>query len=390
MSKQPYPDGAPDTFTLALETQERRLREKLLAQQPPVGVSVLSMAEVESQEIAWLWERWIPGRMLTLLGGYGGDGKSTVMASLIGRWTTGGALPDGSAVEPINVLMLSAEDDVAYALRPRLDLHGADPGRVFVVRGTVRGDGRTRWLDLKTDVEVMREVIETRAIGLVVIDPLSSYLPRADRNSEGDIRDAMQPLLGLMEATGVGIVGVMHIGKAGSGRRASQRLLGSTAFTALARSVVMLADLPDERQPEDIGVAGRLKVLQVVKSNYSIPPAPMLFRRPLDAPVLWLGRSEVDIEACFGAGGRPPGPVATERDAAEALLRELLAGGPVAAQEVSRRATAAGYSASTMRRAKQRLRVVSERREATGAWFWRLPLLEEVRPEYQDLHIQGV
>src|SRR5690606_6516100 len=130
MSKQPYPDGAPDTFTLALETQERRLREKLLAQQPPVGVSVLSMAEVESQEIAWLWERWIPGRMLTLLGGYGGDGKSTVMASLIGRWTTGGALPDGSAVEPINVLMLSAEDDVAYALRPRLDLHGADPGRV--------------------------------------------------------------------------------------------------------------------------------------------------------------------------------------------------------------------------------------------------------------------
>jgi putative DNA primase/helicase len=370
-------------LSMVIADQNRKLRERLLGARPPVGMAVLRIADVESQEIAWLWERWIPSRMLTLLGGYGGDGKSTVMASLIGRWTTGRELPDGSTIDPINVLMLSAEDDVAYALRPRLDLHGADPERVFVVQGTVRGDGRTRWLDLKTDVEVMREVIERHEIGLVVIDPLSSYLPRADRNSEGDIRDALQPLLGLMESTGVGIVGVMHIGKAGAGRRASQRLLGSTAFTALARSVLMLADVPDERQPEDVALAGKLKVLQVVKSNYSIPPAPMLFRRPLDAPVLWMGASTIDVERCFGGETRSPGPKSRERDEAEAFLREALAGGPAPAAELMRQAEELGLSESTVRRAKKRLGMVAMRRNAQAPWFWRLPTLEEAAPDGQ-------
>jgi putative DNA primase/helicase len=192
---------------------------------PAAGASVVRVSDVASEPIDWLWERWIPTRMLTILGGYGGDGKSTVMASLIGAWTTGGALPDGSPARPTSVLMLSAEDDVSYAIRPRLDLHGTDSSRVLVLKGTIRGDGRTRWFDLRRDVEVMREVIAANAIGLVVIDPLSSYLPKSDRNNEGDIRDALQPLMGLMETTGVGVVRIMHVGKAGDGRRASQRLL---------------------------------------------------------------------------------------------------------------------------------------------------------------------
>lgn len=362
-----------DVLRMAVEEQERRLREQMLAAKPPVGMSVLRIADVESREIAWLWDRWIPSRMLTLLGGYGGDGKSTVMASLIGMWTTGRELPGGSAMAPINVLMLSAEDDVAYALRPRLDLHGADPKRVFVVKGTVRGDGRTRWFDLKTDVEVMRDVIRKRRIGLVVIDPLSSYLPRADRNSEGDIRDAMQPLMGLMEETGVGIVGVMHIGKAGSGRRASQRLLGSTAFTALARSVLMLADLPDARQPEDIAVAGKLKVVQVVKSNYSIPPAPMLFRRPLDAPIEWLGPSQFDIEDCFAPPERDRGRTPVERDDAVEFLRQLLAGkAGMATVDIFAQAATQGFSERTLRRAKKQLGAEAFR-SSTGNWGWFIP-----------------
>ena len=284
--KQAKNTGVDSVLSGAMMGQGGTLEEWVAARfGPAIGASIVRMSDVDSEEIDWLWERWIPARMLTILGGYGGDGKSTVMASLMGAWTTGGALPDGCIAQPTNVLMLSAEDDVSYAIRPRLDLHGTDSSRVFVLKGTIRGDGRTGWFDLKRDVEVMRDVIEQNGIGLVVIDPLSSYLPKSDRNSEGDIRDALQPLMGLMEGTGVGVVGIMHVGKSGDGRRASQRLLGSTAFTALARSVLMIADQPEERQPDDIATNGKLKVMQVVKSNYSIPPAPQVFRRPLDAPI---------------------------------------------------------------------------------------------------------
>ena len=360
-------------------TQEMTLQQVVAARfGPPVGVSIVRMSEVESEEIDWLWERWIPTRMLTILGGYGGDGKSTVMASLIGTWTTGGALPDGSVARPVNVLMLSAEDDVAYAIRPRLDLHGADPRRVFVVKGTIRGDGQTRWFDLKRDVEVMLEVIVENGIGLVVIDPLSSYLPKSDRNNEGDIRDALQPLMALMEVTGVGVVGIMHVGKSGDGRRASQRLLGSTAFTALARSVLMIADQPEERQPDDVASMGKLKVLQVVKSNYSIPPAPQVFRRPLDAPIEWLGPSEVGIEECFAVSPRTRGPEAKELSDAMEFLTEVLAEGPVRTSEVMSQARGQGFSERTLRRAKKKLGVVANRGEDGKMWRWEMPVSEEI------------
>ncbi len=361
--------GLPEAVAMEGMTMADWVPSKLL---PTLGASVVRMSDVASEEIDWLWERWIPARMLTILGGYGGDGKSTVMASLIGAWTTGGALPDGIIARPTSVLMLSAEDDVSYAIRPRLDLHGTDSSRVFVLRGTIRADGKARWFDLKRDVELMRGVIEANGIGVVVIDPLSSYLPKSDRNNEGDIRDALQPLMGLMEETGVGVVGIMHVGKTGDGRRASQRLLGSTAFTALARSVLMIADQPDERQPDDVASMGKLKVLQVVKSNYSIPPAPQVFRRPLDAPIVWLGASEVGIEECFAVYPRTRGPEAKELADAMEFLKELLAAGPVRTAEVMSQARGQGFSERTLRRAKKKLGVVANRKDESGAWQWEL------------------
>jgi putative DNA primase/helicase len=334
----------------------------------------ICLRDVESTPIEWIWKGWIPRRMLTILGGFGGDGKSTVMASLIAALTTGGTLPNGNRAPRMNVLMLSAEDDPAYAIRPRLEVHGADLGRVLLLKGTRKKDGRRRWLDMRRDAELMERAITAHEIGLVVVDPLSSYLPSSDRNSEGDIRDALQPLMGLMERTGVAVVGVMHVGKTSDGRRVSQRLLGSTAFTAMARSVVMLAELPEEEQPEDVADGGMLKVVEVVKSNYAIAPPPRLFRRPVDGAIRWLGETSISVEDCF-AGTRvgARGPLPSARAEAEAMLRELLKGGSVPMVDVMMEAKALGIGEMTVRRAKQALGVESVKIGYDGRWFWRLP-----------------
>jgi RecA-family ATPase len=71
--------------------------------------------------------------MLTILGGFGGDGKSTLMASLIAALTSGEPLPDGTVVDPLNVLILGHEDDPSRVLRPRLDANHADLDRIFLV-----------------------------------------------------------------------------------------------------------------------------------------------------------------------------------------------------------------------------------------------------------------
>jgi RecA-family ATPase len=376
----PLPDGSKcglDDFLVRGGTV-RDLYDRVVDVLPPldrddeeVMPALIRVADVAGERIDWLWRGWLPKKMLTILGGYGGDGKSTVMASLIAALTTGGTLPDGTAAPRTNVLMLSAEDDVAAAIRPRLDAHGADVHRVFVLKGTRVGGGEDRWLDLRRDARVMAAVIAAHDIGLVVIDPLSSYLPKADRNSEGDIRDALQPLLSMIETTGVAVVGIMHVGKATDGRRAAQRLLGSTAFTALARSVLMLAEVPEARQPDDADVNGKQKVLQVVKSNYAIPPAPILFRRPLDAVIAWGGESAIGIEECFSGGSR--GRETPDRDDAEELLATMLAGGSQRATDVLAAAKESGISNATLRRARRSLGVRVYKVGLRGAWYWKLP-----------------
>jgi len=282
-------------------------------------------------------------------------------------------MPDGERTDPMNVLMLSAEDDPSYAIKPRLDVHGADPSRVFLTKGTRHRDGKQRWFDMRRDVALMERVIRAHDIGLVVVDPLSSYLPASDRNSEGDIRDALQPLMGLMERTGVAVVAIMHVGKSADGRRPSQRLLGSTAFTALARSVLMVADLPDDQQPADTETEGKLKVVQVVKSNYAIPPLPRLFRRPIDGAIQWKGESALTIEECYQPSriGGKRGPLATHQAIAESLLREMLAGGSVPSMDVMGEAKTHSLSEHTMRRAKQALGI--ETVKIGHIWYWRFP-----------------
>ena len=81
----------------------------------PVAVR---LTDIDAEALTWIWPGWIPAGVLTILGGYVGDGKSTAMAALVAALTSGAPLPDGTTVPPINVLILGVEDDPARVLRP--------------------------------------------------------------------------------------------------------------------------------------------------------------------------------------------------------------------------------------------------------------------------------
>lgn len=346
--------------------------EKHEKQENPMPMlQVIGMDEVEEEEVIWLWPGWIPRGMFTILGGYGGDGKSTLMTSLIGAFSRGGLLPDGARAPKINCMMLCAEDDINRAVKPRLRLHDANMSSVKALTGMVGEGTDARWMDIRKDIEQLKMAIRAYNIGLLVLDPLSSFTPRADRNNEGDVRDALQPLLLVAEECDVAIVGIMHIGKSTDSRPAAMKLLGSTAFTALARSVMMVAELPKDQQPEDADVIGKHKIVEVVKSNYAVPPQPLAFSRPLDAAVQWLGTSTVHVSECYG-GSSNRGPEPEERKDAEAFLREYLADGPRPSKDVMAEAKLLGLSERTLRTAKALAGVSSQRLGREGSWNWYL------------------
>jgi hypothetical protein len=63
------------------------------------------------------------------------------------------------------------------------------------------------------------------------------------------------------------------------------------------------------------------------------------------------------------------------REEAEDFLRERLAAGPAKAADIEEEAKANLISKRTLRRARQRLGVVSRKEHGTthGAWLWELP-----------------
>jgi len=254
-------------------------------------LDIVAMSQVEAVPVDWLWERWLARGKLALIGGHVGDGKSTLTTAIAATLSRGGRWPDGTRAPVGNTLFLLAEDALDDTLKPRLILHGADCDRVFALRAVRDPDGRERGFSLAKHLPELEAAIIRHDITLIVIDPLSSFMPGSDRNGE-EVRDILIPLVQVIDRHSVAGLGVMHLGKpnGGGARRAVQMLLGATAFGATARIVWALAAGPTDDDPNR-------RVLGVVKTNVSMKPTSRAFTRAEDGPITWMGETTDDIEA---------------------------------------------------------------------------------------------
>jgi len=117
-------------------------------------------------------------------------GKSQITCAIAAAITNGGPWPnnEGHATQG-SVLMLSAEDDVADTIRPRLEAAGADVSRVHMLEAVRTNEGGRRGLDLSRDIaqleKALAQVPDTQAI---IIDPLSAYMGKIDSHRATDVR----------------------------------------------------------------------------------------------------------------------------------------------------------------------------------------------------------
>lgn len=335
-----------------------------------------SMDQIETKEIDWLWPGWLPKGMLALLGGYAGDGKSTLTAALAAALSIGGSLPDGTKAPVTNSMLVLTEDDVSHVVKGRLEIHGADSSRVRTLDNVELPDGSSRLFNLKTDVPLLRQEVVEQKIGLIVIDPLSGVMGNSDRNSEGEVREILTSLAKMAEETGCTVLGIAHIGKTDGQAKSFQKVMGSTAYTAVARTVWMLSELPADYQTPGDPVK---RMLGVAKSNYAVPPMSLQYHRPQDAPIEWLGVSPLSVDEVFsrlkkGSDGEKRDP--SETDKAEEWLLEFMDGKRMLASEVEAAAKEEGFKMATMNLAKRRMGLMSLREGQR--WYWIPPAGESV------------
>jgi len=382
----PPPDGAKDARAAVLGGAALRAFTDLSARAeiytPPTtlvdGAPILvRLSDVKPEVVAWLWfGRFALGK-LTLIAGDPGLGKSFLTLDMAARVTTGRAWPDrtGELREPGGVVLLSAEDGMADTVVPRLLAAGADLNRIIALPAVhqVRGNGRAsaRTFNLARDLPALEEAI--KRVGncrLVIIDPVTAYLGEANSHNNAEVRGLLAPLSAIAEQYGVAMVAVTHLNKSGAGP-AIYRAMGSLAFTAAARAAWSVSK--DRNDPER-------RLLLAIKNNIGPDAGGLAYRlTPVGDGTTALVDWEPDPvrmsadEALATEQGDDNDDGRTERDDAADWLREVLRDGPRLVKELEHEAREAGFTIITVRRAKSRIGVKSEKSGFGGAWQWILP-----------------
>lgn len=328
------------------------------------GPVLVRLADVQPEEITWLWPGRIARGKLTLFVGDPGVGKSMLTIDLAARISRGAAFPDGSQAPGGAVIILTAEDGVADTVRPRLDAMMGDPTRVFVLTGIrTSAESTPGHFQLTTDLPHLEHASTEHNAVLVVIDPLSAYLGEKDSYKDAEVRRVLGPLSMMAERTGVAVVGIMHLNK-NEQRKALYRALNSIAFVAAARAVFAVA--------EDQDTEGRILFLPL-KMNLAPKPPGLAYR--LDGPRIVWDAEPVTADAESALRGADLPEERAERVQAVEVLKELLQAGSMKAEAVKKEAAQAGITERTLIRAKAALRVKSRRVGGLGSagwWEWSL------------------
>jgi hypothetical protein len=351
---------------------QQRISELLHAVEPTKRKARLasrSLAEVDRRNIKWVWKDRIAFGMFTMLDGDPSHGKSLITLDIAARLSRGRPMPHSDeSFDPLGVLIVAAEDAVEEVIKPRALAADCDE-KLLRVSETVRVGEHERPIRFPDDFDLLECEIRDYRIGMVVIDPLLGFLSQSiDSHKDQSIRDVLHRLKIMAAKTGVAVVGLRHMSKAGGSGNALYRGLGSIAIVAAARSALAV-----DWHPTDEGV----RVLASTKNNLTKLPRALTYRigDHLGQPVIDWGEecdlTADDIGAKLISGGD------RARDYASEFLRDLLAGGPRPAAEVMKMATAAGISEPTLKRAKRAIKIRSFKAGFASTWTWELSGREE-------------
>lgn len=339
-------------------------------------------ADIKAQPITWLWPGWLPAGKLALLAGAAGTGKTTLSLAVAATITCAGRWPDGTQCrQKGNVLIWSSEDSPEDTLVPRLIASGADLKRCHFIEG-ITENGERRAFDPSVDIHELHKAVEgIGGVSLLIIDPIVSTVA-GDMYRPNEVRRSLQAVVDFGEIHGCAILGISHFAKGGAGKTPQDRVIGSQAFGALARMVLVAA--------KEEGSARR--VMARAKSNIADDNGGVAYTLEVvsipgeieTTHVVWDGIIEGTAREILGDVEHDDNADCEQDDLAK-LLTDLLteAGGSMPAKAVKAEISDAGYSWTSANRAKTRAGIESakERGTKTGSWVWYLPASNHKKPE---------
>ena len=313
-------------------------------------LKIISMDEVQSKEVNWLWYPYIPYGKITIIQGDPGEGKTTLALRLAALLSKGEALPyDDTEREPVKIIYQTAEDGLEDTIKPRLEAAEADCTQIKVI------DESEAALSMP-DERIEKAIIEVGA-RVVILDPIQAYVgANINMNNANEVRNVMAQLGRIAEKYDCAVLLVGHMNK-GSGNKSSYRGLGSIDFQASERSVLIVGRIKDNPQ---------VRVMVQDKSSLAPEGEAIAFELDKENGFSWLGHYDISVDDLLSGI-----PKEKKSEQAENLILEYLSKGKYPQQALLRKAQAMGISKRVLDEAKKALNVQSVKEGSQ--WYWQLP-----------------
>ena len=329
-------------------------------------------ADIEPKPINWLWDGWLPSGKLTLLAGAAGTGKTTLTMGLASALTSGGIWPDGKHCNQLgNILIWSSEDDHADTLVPRLIAAGADMRRCHFIDGITQKGEKLPFDPSKDIPDLLNAVERIGGVSLLIIDPIVSAVA-GDMHRANDVRRSLQPVVDFAAAHHCAVVGITHFAKGGVGSTTQDRVIGSQAFVALARMLLVATKSQDGSRRalvrdksnisrDDGGIEYSLESCNILNG---IETTRVIWNGVLDGTSLEIFK-DIEGDECDNE---------FSRDDLKTMLVDTLKnnGGWMYFKQLEEKIVDAGYSVDSAKRYKRQLGIVSEKSGMKGQWIWRI------------------
>lgn len=219
-----------------------------------------SMAEVEEEEINWLWEPYIARGELTIVEGDPGVGKSWLV-QMMGIYVADGRnMPTDRRFkqprrDPQKVFFVDHENSRATVMKARLRANGLRNEHLFFQEDMAFS------VDNEEAMEALYAAIEEHQPALVVWDTLMNYAGGANIHNASETAQMFSTFRHIALEYGCASVVVRHLTK-NNKERAAYRGQGSITFTGTARCVIGVGYSPDD--PGE-------RLFKIVKTNIVDP-----------------------------------------------------------------------------------------------------------------------
>lgn len=205
----------------------------------PNKINLVSVSDIEKEYVEWLVPGYIPKGNITIIGGDGGLGKTSLwcnIASAISKGTPCVLQESNDVLYPQGeVIYFSGEDDTARVLRARLEQNGANLDNIKTLQ--IDDDAFT---SLSIGGALIEGIIEARRPMLVIFDPIQQFIKNADMSKRNDMRQTMTNLTKLGTKYGTTFILVMHTNKRDKIGSFRDKLSDSADLWDIVRSVIAL------------------------------------------------------------------------------------------------------------------------------------------------------